>query len=259
MYQFVDTNQNVQNKKVLSAESLFVNGSALENEIDELRVLSTSGREMNAVSLSTQDVDELDGVLFLGSKEEARTITVTCLLEAKTNKSFRLAFEKLNLILRQGFLKLVFNDDLDFYYEVYFKGASAVPEGTNNATFTLEFLCPKPFKYAKTVMKESTTIVNDYFFKTVPETLKVTVTNTMNDVTITNSRTGYFIKVITEKQIGGQIIIKPQENTAFYGALEKPRLISWDSDCEYFDVQKGDRLTVSPTTTIELEVRRKLL
>lgn len=259
MYQFTNTDQRNNDVTQLSAESLFINGSALENDIAGLTVLTTNGRELNTVKLSTQNVDEFDGVLFLGSQEEKRDITITCELIAKTNQEFRKLFEKLNLILRQGELKLTFNDDLNYYYLSYYTGYSNIPEGTNKVKFDIKFMCPTPFKYAKTVNKEGLTITGDYQYQNVPETITFNVTDTMQEVKLTNNRTGHFIKVVPEKQINGKIVVHPQRNTAFYGVLEKPQLISWDSDCEFFDVRKGDELTVTPNTTIEMEVRDKQL
>ncbi|MGX7014439.1 distal tail protein Dit [Vagococcus silagei] len=259
MYSFVDTNQKTTVKRVLSAESLFINGSALEQELPELKILTTTGRELNAVNLSTKSVDKLDGVLFLNSNEDSRIISVNCLIEAKTNHDFRLCFEQLNRLLRQGLLCLSFNDDKEYYYEAYFQSSSGVTEGTNNSSFTLEFFCPKPFKYSIRTVKENQKIMNNFYFQTVPESLFIDVTKKMDDVTVTNNRTGNFIKLILNKQFEGKIIVKPQQNTAFIGILEKPQLVSWNSDCEYFDVQKGDVLSVTPETSIEIEVREKLL
>lgn len=159
MYKFVDPNTSSEVVS-LPPEALCYNGKYLENEIPGYRTLWVTGRELVEADIQEQKINGLDGSIYLNKRYSTRKITVGYQLLAESNKAFRDAFNKMNLLLSGEQVEISFADEIDKYF-IGTKSESEIPnEGTNSIVSKFEIYCTDPFKYSKT-LKEFTPTVNE--------------------------------------------------------------------------------------------------
>lgn len=159
MYKFVDPNTSSEVVS-LPPEALCYNGKYLENEISGYRTLWVTGRELMEADIQEQKINGLDGSIYLSKRYQPRKITVGYQLLAESNKAFRDAFNKMNLLLSGEQVEISFADETDKYF-IGTKAGNEIPsEGTNSIVSKFEIYCTDPFKYSKT-LKEFTPTVNE--------------------------------------------------------------------------------------------------
>lgn len=196
MYEFVDTDE-MQTKKTLPAEAMSYNGVFIENEIPGYRTLYVSGRELMESEIQDETINLIDGSNYLGKRYPARTITVTYQLIASTNLEFRDSFNKLNRLLKDEQVKIIFNDEPDKYFIGTKVGNSIPNPGSNSITGNIEIYCSDPFKYSM-VLREFEASVNDN------GVLETTVVNNGSipvsiDYDITHNAESGFIGIASDK------------------------------------------------------------
>lgn len=159
MYEFVDTDE-MQTKKTLPAEAMSYNGVFIENEIPGYRTLYVSGRELMESEIQDETINLIDGSNYLGKRYLSRTITVTYQLIAGDARAFREAYNKMNKLLKDEQVKVIFNDEPDKYFIGTKVGNTDPAPGNNSIIGTIEIYCSDPFKYSN-VLKEFTAKKNE--------------------------------------------------------------------------------------------------
>lgn len=160
MYKFKDVYDHNLAGLILPAEAMSYDGVFLENVISGYRTLHVTGRELLESELQDETVNLIDGANYLGKRYPSRTITVTYQLIAKNDYAFREAYNKMNLLLSNEQVQIIFNDEPDKYF-IGTKVSNTNPTpGRNTVTGTIEIYCSDPFKYS-TTLKEFTAETNE--------------------------------------------------------------------------------------------------
>lgn len=175
MYKFIDTNEKRVEFNNLPSEALFINGTAIENEIEGYRTLTVSGRELMNQYLDTIRRTSGHGSIYLRKSYPPRIITVQYELRADNNQDYRLKFEYLNKLLSPEEMELRFNDDYEHYYVGSLNGVSEVESGKNVIIGEFDLFCSDPFKYKRDIVITGRSIRLDIddTFPTTPDKIIV--------------------------------------------------------------------------------------
>lgn len=178
----------------LPSEAMNFNGKFLENEINGYRTLTVSGRELIGSEFKAKEIEGLDGTIWKEKYLKPRTITVKYQINASSNKEFRDAYNKLNLLLSGEQVKIYFNDETDKYFIGTKTSNDEVDGGTNYVIGEIEIYCSDPRKYSTTEKEFTATdgVLNIVNEGTVPVSVDYDITTT--------SETGY-IGLVSEKGI----------------------------------------------------------
>ena len=178
----------------LPSEAMNFNGKFLENEINGYRTLTVSGRELIGSEYKVKDVEGLDGTIWKEKYLKPRTITVKYQINASSNKEFRDAYNKMNLLLSGEQVKIYFNDENDKYFIGTKTSNTQVDGGSNNVIGEIEIYCSDPRKYSTTEKEFTATdgVLNIVNEGTVPVSVDYDITTT--------SETGY-IGLLSEEGI----------------------------------------------------------
>lgn len=178
----------------LPSEAMNFNGKFLENEIPGYRTLTVSGRELIGSEFKAKEIEGLDGTIWKEKYLKPRTITVKYQINASSNKEFRDAYNKLNLLLSGEQVKIYFNDETDKYFVGTKTSNDEVDGGTNYVIGEIEIYCSDPRKYSTTEKEFTATdgILNIVNEGTVPVSIDYDVQTT--------SETGY-IGLVSEEGI----------------------------------------------------------
>lgn len=192
LYNFIDTIDMKQQGSVLPAEAMNYNGVFLENEIDGYRTLTVTGRELLGSEVRTKEITGIDGTTWQGKNYMPRTITVKYQINASSNKEFRDAYNKMNLLLSGEQVKIYFNDETDKYFIGTKASNDEVDGGTNYVIGEIEIYCSDPRKYSTTEKEFVATdgVLNIVNEGTVPVSIDYEIQAT--------SETGYIGIVSTE-------------------------------------------------------------
>ena len=147
MYNFVDTTEYQAPNSVRPAEAMRFNGWWLEDEIPGYRTLYTSGRESIPADITDQEVGTRDGNRYQRRRYTPRTIIVGYQLIAQDSETFRRMYNKLNALLGDEEVQIVFADEMDKYFIGTVVSVGDVPTGRNSVTAEIEIYCADPFKY----------------------------------------------------------------------------------------------------------------
>lgn len=177
---------------ILPSEAMNFNGKFLENEIPGYRTLTVSGRELIGSEFKVKDIEGLDGTIWKEKYLKPRTITVKYQINASSNKEFRDAYNKMNLLLSGEQVKIYFNDETDKYFIGTKTSNDEVEGGTNYVIGEIEIYCSDPCKYSTTEKEFTDTdgVLNIVNEGTVPVSINYEVQTT--------SETGYIGIVSTE-------------------------------------------------------------
>lgn len=147
MYDFIDVNE-VSEGVMLPSEALQINGEFIENIIPGYRTLNVSGRESLSRELTTFETGTSDGETVKNVRYPLRTITVKYQLMAKSNATFREAFNTLSSVLNVKDAELIFNDEPNKFFIGTPGEVGEIEPGTNSIIGTFELFCADPFKYS---------------------------------------------------------------------------------------------------------------
>lgn len=162
-YAFKDTTQRTgTDSSSLSAESIKINGTWLENVITGFRVLNVSGRESMSAEVESYKTGSRHGSGFLYRRYPERVITVTYQLLASSDSAFRTAYNLLGQYLNTENAEIIFNDETDKFFIGTPTEVEAVDPGINTVVGAFQIKCLDPFKYAVTerVVTGSTLNIN---------------------------------------------------------------------------------------------------
>lgn len=176
----------------LPSEAMNFNGKFLENEINGYRTLTVSGRELIGSEFKAKKIEGLDGTIWKEKYLKPRTITVKYQINASSNKEFRDAYNKMNLLLSGEQVKIYFNDETDKYFIGTKTSNDEVEGGTNYVIGEIEIYCSDPRKYSTTEKEFTATdgVLNIVNEGTVPVSIDYEIQAT--------SETGYIGIVSTE-------------------------------------------------------------
>lgn len=176
----------------LPSEAMNYNGKFLENEIPGYRTLTVSGRELIGSEFKAKEIEGLDGTIWKEKYLKPRTITVKYQINASSNKEFRDAYNKMNLLLSGEQVKIYFNDETDKYFIGTKTSNDEVEGGTNYVIGEIEIYCSDPRKYSTTEKEFVATdgVLNIVNEGTVPVSIDYEIQAT--------SETGYIGIVSTE-------------------------------------------------------------
>lgn len=176
----------------LPSEAMNFNGKFLENEIPGYRTLTVSGRELIGSEFKVKEIEGLDGTIWKEKYLKPRTITVKYQINASSNKEFRDAYNKMNLLLSGEQVKIYFNDETDKYFIGTKTSNDEVEGGTNYVIGEIEIYCSDPRKYSTTEKEFTATdgVLNIVNEGTVPVSIDYEIQTT--------SETGYIGIVSTE-------------------------------------------------------------
>lgn len=176
----------------LPSEAMNYNGKFLENEIPGYRTLTVSGRELIGSEFKAKEIEGLDGTIWKEKYLKPRTITVKYQINASSNKEFRDAYNKMNLLLSGEQVKIYFNDETDKYFIGTKTSNDEVEGGTNYVIGEIEIYCSDPRKYSTTEKEFTATdgVLNIVNEGTVPVSIDYEIQAT--------SETGYIGIVSTE-------------------------------------------------------------
>lgn len=176
----------------LPSEAMNFNGKFLENEIPGYRTLTVSGRELIGSEYKAKEIEGFDGTIWKEKYLKPRTITVKYQINASSNKEFRDAYNKMNLLLSGEQVKIYFNDETDKYFIGTKTSNDEVEGGTNYVIGEIEIYCSDPRKYSTTEKEFTATdgVLNIVNEGTVPVSIDYEIQAT--------SETGYIGIVSTE-------------------------------------------------------------
>ena len=126
------------------------NGKYLQHEVQGLKILQVTGREVTGYEIDEKQIGGLDGSTYLSSSIEPRDIKVKFTLAAPTKEAYRIRMNKLNNLLRAREVQLRFSDENDKYFN-----ASSAEASRDEIIFH----CCDPFKYS--VAERLFTMAND--------------------------------------------------------------------------------------------------
>lgn len=129
---------------------IIYNGKYLQYEVQGLKILQVTGREVTGYDIDEKEIGGLNGSTYLSSRIEPRDIKVKFTLAAPTKEAYRIRMNKLNNLLRAREVQLRFSDENDKYFN-----ASSAEASRDEITFH----CCDPFKYS--VAERLFTMAND--------------------------------------------------------------------------------------------------
>lgn len=129
---------------------IIYNGKYLQYEVQGLKILQVTGREVTGYDIDEKEIGGLNGSTYLSSRIEPRDIKVKFTLAAPTKEAYRIRMNKLNNLLRAREVQLRFSDENDKYFN-----ASSAEASRGEITFH----CCDPFKYS--VAERLFTMAND--------------------------------------------------------------------------------------------------
>lgn len=129
---------------------IIYNGKYLQYEVQGLKILQVTGREVTGYDIDEKEIGGLNGSTYLSSRIEPRDIKVKFTLAAPTKDAYRIRMNKLNNLLRAREVRLRFSDENDKYFN-----ASSAEASQDEITFH----CCDPFKYS--VAERLFTMAND--------------------------------------------------------------------------------------------------
>jgi len=180
MYEFIDTIETSDGANILPSEALKINGIYIENEIKGYRTLKVEGRELLESEISDIQIGNSNGSRYRSKRNPSRAITVTYRLETHSAKEFRVKFNRLNYLLDQEELKLIFLDEPDKYFIGTKSVVDEVEPGLLSVVSQFTFYCADPYKYSTYTVEatnsgESTITLINNGTKPTPVSVKATM------------------------------------------------------------------------------------
>jgi len=148
MYEFRDLKKYTGSDNVLQIEALNWNGEYLDEKIPGFTTLNVEGRENFSRTINAPEMAD-DGSLYLNSRFEAKTITVSFQLLASSGAELQDRFDRLKNWLYQPQKQFFFADEANYYYIGTVSKVENSKAGQLNIIGTIEITCSDPYKRAK--------------------------------------------------------------------------------------------------------------
>lgn len=247
-----DTNTETNNF-ITSTESISINGTSLEMTVTGFRTISVGGRELRSRNLTVDRISGRDGTLLRDSLLEPRDLDIEYMLQADSASDFRDKFNLLNSILQNKELIVTFADEPEYYYKGVFNKATSVPRGRNSIVSSFIIYCADPYKYKilTPLTGVNITIPESSTFPYAIKELKVIISSTRTNFTISNQTTGRSIILLGEFKAGDILQIK---NDRIYLNNQDimNRLDFVNTDWKNFTLSKKDKISCGQTMTLTL-------
>lgn len=246
----------------LPPEAILIDNVPIESYINGFQTLNVTGRELIAKKIQSQDVDGIDGNIFIESHYPTRDIVVKFLLVAEDDEDFRRKFEKLNYILSKDQFDFSFNDDKEYFYTGTLSAVDNFPEGTNRGVSSFTLTCSDPFKYKKepSVYEGYTmaTVYDPILYDTLPDEMDITLSSATSSFTVKNSN-GLVLTFNGTFKTGDIVKILPKsDDQILLNGVATPSLMTYTSPLEVFYLKENSRVQAS-NGTITLKIRDKRL
>lgn len=180
-----------------------------------------------------------------------------------------LKLNKLNEYLyRLKNTKIYFNNEQGYFYKVY-KSETKIDsiDSTGNAVGTYKLVCLDPFKYASNYYTPTQT--NDLNIQIQPSPPLINIYNnelSNAKITIKTSsdsfkfyKDDYFVELNTPVNVGDIVYIDFDEDKVFINGSNAISKMNWKSTLENFYINQNDIIYVNTASTIEINLRHKLL
>lgn len=261
MYNFKDLTPGII-QPGQSSVAMTWDGQKLEDIIPGYKTLNVEGRELisNSPSLFPK-VPGRDGDIINDQTLPSRYITVFYLIDAGSSEELRDAYNKLNAILRnpdKTDKPFSFADEPGFTFYGRLEDSSSVDPYTNKPVGYFRLFCSDPFKYGPLVSLASLGSVDDYKYPLKIDQIKITIPSNVSKVTIHNQTTGRRI-ILNGTYTSGQVLLIENGNITLNDQNIKSHLDYIESDWHTFNIRVGDTISVTPSVTPIITVRRRLL
>ena len=251
-------------------ESLIIDGKKIEDHIIGYRTLSASGRELHGVRLETAGtILGRAGTIITGESLDPRIIKVNYILQAETPEEFRNKYNALNLLLRPSNKNatLQFEDEPTKVFYGRLADAEIPEPGKLTVISSFDLICEDPYKYdltPATFTGNPTTIYSDLEYENIPELIDVTLNEAATNVEIYNMDTGRKIVLNGNYEAGAviQIRIADKEMHRRLTVNGQNRMQDLDyiqTSWMNFTVHQGDRISVTPASTVSVTIRKRWL
>lgn len=260
MYDFYDLNPRAEpSVQFLPTDAINYNGHWLDKEIAGFRTLTVSGRESFSRQVNAPDRSG-DGAIYLSSRLEQRKIEVTFALQAKESTTFNNEMAKLLQILSAPNAKIVFNDDVSFYY----KGSVTSfdldkPLLTTKGKFEIE--CPDPYKYSdirKVQGVEAAVTIHDddILYPQTPKTLEFIPSSSISSFSV--SSMGKKLTLYETVAANSRIMVDFENLQIKVNEVSRLMSVDLSSNFSDFTIMNGGIVTFNAvgTYTIKYEVKR---
>ena len=232
------------------------NGKYLETDIEGYRTLKVSGRETISQELISENTHE--GTITIDDRLPHRVITITYELVAEDNTSFQNKFKQMRkLLTSKGEVQVTFRDEPNTVYHGQLGTMEVPPDDSNSIVSTFQIYCDSPYKQSAVVATDGGVTI-DTFYDTLPERIVLNITETTNNIEVTNgseriTATGTF-------NAGSEVVIKfeKEEVSMTVNGVGATYMIDLQSDLENFKLRQGQTVS-SPHGDITLEMRERWL
>lgn len=260
--EFVEMAKQEYHSEGLPSECLIINGVPMEHQVEGFRTLAVQGRELRGRTVNALGRKGKDGSLFLNSNVEPRILTVRYELKASDNSSFREAFNRMNILLREEQLNIRFLDELEYFYVGTLGFVTEVPYGRNTVVSELTFYCADPYKYNDPLVFEGENelqLLFDTFYETLPH--EITVTPNADTATLTIRNGDKEIQLVQGSFLASQsVVISFGDNiTVTNQNGDITNTIALHSDLENFALNKDDTVVFVEGGTIRMKVSKVML
>lgn len=246
----------------IPSEALIINDIPMELQIDGFQTLNVTGRELIAKKIQSQDVDNMDGNLFMEASYPTRDITIKYLLSASSNREFRRKFELLNYYLKNDQFIFGFNDDREYFYIGTLSGVEAFPEGTNKGVSSFTITCSDPFKYKRKQSvyistTASVTINEPILYPTLPDEMAITISSSISSFTV---KSGSLVLTFKGSFVSSDVVtIRPMaDNQILLNGVPNVDIMTFDSPLEIFKLQENS-VVASSIGKLAIKIRDKRL
>lgn len=260
MYRFRDLNTS-EDDNYTSSVAMTWNGDLLEDQVPGYKTLNVEGRGLVDSYLAFHPlVPGRDGDIVSSETVKSRYLVIQFQIDAEDRYMLREAYNKLNSVLRnhdRTTTAFSFADEPEYTFYGRFSDAVEPDPATNNPVGYLRLLCEDPYKYGP-VFELKGTSVHDFNYPLKVESIEFTMPSATNKLTILNQTTGRRI-ILNGDYTTGQVIKIADGNITKNGQTIKNNLDYIESDWHGFKVRAGDIISVSPTATLKIMARRRLL
>lgn len=259
-----------------SIQTVF-DGVNLDATISEFRTLRVSGREIVNRNIDTtnyktrnaggksnvsRNFQNTQSNVFLSSSLAGRSILVTYEVKAKSNEQYRRVYDLLNQYLHVEQAKLVFTDDLDYYYIATLSKASDPDGSRNSVVANFDFECSDAYKYSRQkefTFRQTGQFLGMYAYPIVIDEIKITTLTTATKLILSNHTNGQRIILDGSFQNGTIITLRPRTQEILRNGVITPTLMDLLSDFETFDIDFKDTVQTSVNADVTVTYREKIL
>lgn len=238
MYKFRDTvvHKNLYDEVFIPTSAMSYGGIFLEEYISGYQTLSVEGREMYSLDFETQD--KRFGSVVTSVKYPSRTFTVNYKLTDRDPNILQNKFDKLlAYLVRDEDVKIVFNDDLEFFFKGRYQSSDIVSGDTNSIISTFTVFCSDPFKYGA-YQSVPGKVLDNLAYPVKPKSVEVKMNSNALDATDGK----YHLKVSLAKK-DDILLFDFETGDTFINGVKNSGILDLDSDFKNIRIEKGTDFT----------------